>query len=347
MVQCPPHAASGRRADGCAMTTNPFTERGRITEPARFAGRWGELSQIFERLEAGRPVLIFGPPGIGKSSLLTHIVQAASVNLELPELRAYYLDLRHAESPAEIYWTVSGALGQRGDTLAAFELALVAAGDPVLLALDNAQGALAAGWGELLLEALARIARGRALFLVVAIEGQPPLLSERFAELRLGALSQPEVRLLTETYLDGDEVAFTPGEIREISGLSGAHPAYVQRAAFHLYQSKLDPSYDWRASYRVEARTRPVPGAPLPPGVFEGQQREGVERSSYGEPGETYAPSGPQQLPLPEVAPGLLLFIPLLIAALFLLATGALALGAVAALAGLLVAGLWLRRRSS
>ena len=49
---------------------NPFIERGRITDPGRFAGRWSELSLIFERLEASRPVLISGPPGIGKSSLL-------------------------------------------------------------------------------------------------------------------------------------------------------------------------------------------------------------------------------------------------------------------------------------
>src|SRR3954451_20361960 len=99
------------------MLTNPFTERGRITDAAHFAGRWSELSLIFERLEAGRPVLISGPAGVGKSSLITHVVQSAAVNLELPELRAYYLDMRDAESATEIYDTVAKALGQRGDTL--------------------------------------------------------------------------------------------------------------------------------------------------------------------------------------------------------------------------------------
>src|SRR6266542_7149639 len=103
-----PAARGGqRRADGATMTPiNPFTERGRITIPEHFAGRWSELSLIFERLEAGRPVLISGGPAIGKSSLLTHIVQSAAVNLEIPELRAYYLDLRGAESAAQIYATV-------------------------------------------------------------------------------------------------------------------------------------------------------------------------------------------------------------------------------------------------
>src|SRR3954453_12341678 len=113
----------------CHMQTgNPFTERGRITEPSRFAGRWRELSLLFERLESGRPVLVAGSPGIGKSSLLTHVTQAAAVNLEMPDLRAYYLDLRSAESAAEIYRTLATALGQLGDTLAVLELALLEVG---------------------------------------------------------------------------------------------------------------------------------------------------------------------------------------------------------------------------
>src|SRR5215471_14899870 len=101
---------------------NPFTQRGRITDPERFAGRWAELSLIFERLEAGRPVLIAGPPGIGKSSLLSHITQSAAVNLELTELRAFYLDLASAEGADQVYRTVVEALGEGGDTSAALEV---------------------------------------------------------------------------------------------------------------------------------------------------------------------------------------------------------------------------------
>jgi AAA domain len=324
--------------------TNPFTQRGRITNPERFAGRWAELSLIFDRLEAGRPVVVAGPPGIGKSSLLTHIVQSAAVNLELPELRAYYLDLASAESAAQVYRTVVEALGEHGDTPAALEVALVATGDPTLLCLDNAQAPLAARWGEELLEALARIARGGGLLLVAAIEGRTPSLSERFATLSLGALAQTEVRLLIEAYLDDAGVSFTSAELREIGELSAAHPAYIQRAAYHLFQSKLDPSIDWRAAYLVEARERPVPGAPLPPGVFEGQGRERMAQSGYG--GEQYAGASqvPQELPLPEMSPELSFVIPLL-GALFALALGgglllALLVGIVAAVAVVL----WQRR---
>jgi hypothetical protein len=323
---------------------NPFTERGRITDPTRFAGRWAELSLIFERLEAARPVLIAGPPGIGKSSLLTHVAQSAAVNLEIPELRSFYLDLVGAVSAAEVYQTVVEALRQRGDTSAALEVALMGFDAPVLLCLDNTQAAIAAGWGEGLLEALARMARGGALMLVAAIEGPAPPLSERFAAIRLGALAQAEVRLLIETYLDVAGISFSATELREIAALSAAHPAYLQRAAFHLFESKLDPSIDWRATYLAEARARPIPGAPLPPAVFEGQAQGHVAQSIYGE--EQYAGVGniPQLLPLPEMTPLLPLAIVLLGALLIWLITTSLLPAALVVIIGAVTIGLRSRR---
>jgi hypothetical protein len=324
---------------------NPFTQRGRITDPSRFAGRWSELSLLFERLESGRPVLVVGTPAIGKSSLLTHVTQAAAVNLELPDLRAYYLDLRGATSADEIYRTVAAALGHRGDTLAALELALLEARTPVLLCLDNAQGPFAEGWGDLLLESLARLARGAALFLVAATEGTPPPLSEPFAIIRLGALAQTEVRLLVEAYLDDDPVTFTPAELRQLIELSAAHPAYVQRAAYHLYQSKLDPSIDWRAAYLLEARERPIPGAPLPPAIFEGRRSEQVGQSGYGEVAVEQSPEGPIQLPLPDAAPILILLAALILALLGYLISGSLLLACAGAIVGATAAALWPRLR--
>ncbi len=327
------------------MPINPFTERGRITNPARFAGRWSELSLLFERIEAGRPVLVAGTAGIGKSSLLTHVTQSAALNLELPELRAYYLDLAPATSAADVYRVVGEALGQRGDSLSTLELALVAVSQPVLLCLDNAQAPLAAGWGAALLEALARVARGGSLILVVAMEGEPPALSERFAMIRLGAMARTEVRLLAEAYLEGTDVSFTPAELRDLADLSGAHPAYIQRAAFHLFQSKIAPNGDWRAAYRAEVRARPIPGAPLPPAVFEGTRSERVGQSSYGE--EELAAAGgqaPGQLPLPEVPRALAFALPLLLAALLLMLTGSLPLALGVAVVGVLGVALWSRR---
>jgi hypothetical protein len=217
----------------------------------------------------------------------------------------------------------------------------------VLLCLDDAQVAIAAEWGVTLLESLARAVRGGALALVVAVEGRAPELSERFATISLGVLAATEVRLLADAYLDGTGVSFAPAELREIAELSAGHPAYVQRAAFHLFQSKIDPSVDWRTAYLVEARSRPVPGAPLPPAVFSGQGQGRLAQSAYGDESYPAAAAVPQMHAVPEMPPVLPLVAGLLAALLVVAIAGS---WLPAALAGVLVglaALLWIRRRAA
>src|SRR5262249_8082416 len=133
-------------------------------------------------------------------------------------------------------------------------------------------------------------------------------------------------------------------ELRDIAELSAGHPAYVQRAAYHLFQSKLQPGLDWRAAYLAEARERPVPGAPLPPAVFEGQGQGRLGGSSYGGAQFAGARPAPELLPLPEALPILPLALPLLGALLLLVATGSLALALLVAGVGFAGTLLWLRR---
>lgn len=278
---------------------NPFTQRERITEPERFTGRWREVGMVFERLEARRPVLLTGAPGTGKSSLLTHVGQSAGAVLEDPTLEALYLDLALLPDAATVYRLVSRALASRGDTPEAVEAALVRAGHSVLVCCDNAEAAVTAGWGADLLERMARLARrsvpgepgglaprGEGLFdllLVAAAGTSAPPLSEPFAVVRLGALSDAEVRLLAEAYLDETEVSFSAAELRELAALSTGHPAYLQRAMFHCFEAHRQPAYDWRAAYLAEARERPIPGAPLPPEAFVGQGGAARDEGQFGE----------------------------------------------------------------
>jgi hypothetical protein len=330
---------------------NPFTERGRITDPGHFAGRWSELSLIFDWLEAGRPVLVAGASHVGKSSLLTHITQAAATNLDLPDIYGFYLDLHEAEDSAEVFRAIVEALEGRGNTLAALEVALLAVENPVLLCLDNAHAAVDAGWGEPLLDSLARLARSRRLMLVAAVQGQPPQLSERFSVLTLGAFALPEIRLFAEAYLDPTGIVFTPADLREIARVSAAHPAYLQRAAYHLFQSKLFPGLNWRAAYFTEAREHPVPGAPLPPAVFQGEQSERVAESTYGEESDAERrPSGPTPMPDLELDTALFALLPFVAGGLLYLVSGSLVGAVLVVLLGLALVtawSRWARRRAS
>lgn len=307
-------------------------------------GRWGELSILFDRLDQRRPIMVSGSPGIGVSSLLTHVVQSAASNMERPDLRSFYLDLRGASDASQVYGTVISALGERGDTPTTLEVALAACEFPVMLCLDHAQAVSSAEWGERMLETLARMARSGALMLVVGHAGGPPALSERFAQIALGAFAPTEVRLLVEAYLEGGEIQFAPREIEQLRQLSVGHPAYLQRAAFHLYAAKQDPSLDWRAAYLREARDMPIPGAPLPPAVFEGAQAEGLDRMLADDLAEgVRKPERPPPFALPQPPVALLVLVPLGVGAL-LAAAGFAWAGVGLAIVGLLAILIWRRR---
>lgn len=317
---------------------NPFTQRARITDPAYFTGRWREVSQVFERIERRRPAMVCGPPGIGKSSLITHIAQSAGAVLEIPDLLAWYLDLALLPDATTVYRLLIRELGAAGSNEADLEAALGRARRTVLVCLDGAEAAVAAGWGADLLERLARIARrsvptypgglaspgegSHDLLLVAAAGGAAPGLSEPFGTIGLGAVSPAEVRLFTEAYLDETGVSFSPSELRELAALSNGHPAYLQRAAFHLFEAHTRPGYGWRAAYLREAQERPVPGAPLPPAIFAGEEAD-PEDSSFGELAEGEAPR-PRRQAMEIAEPGSLIAAGLpLVLALFVLALGA------------------------
>ncbi|NTW01265.1 MAG: hypothetical protein HGA19_08115, partial [Oscillochloris sp.] len=197
---------------------NPFIERSRITEPAHFTGRWREVSLVFERIERRRPIMVTGASGVGKSSLITHVAQSATTVMEIPGMRSLFLDLAVLPDAPTCIELIVRALGGQGQTIAALELALAERGNTVLISMDNADSAIAAGWGADLLERLARLARrsvpvypgGLAptgagefdMLLVTAAGREPPILSEPFATVTLGAIATSEVRLLCEAYLD-------------------------------------------------------------------------------------------------------------------------------------------------
>lgn len=276
---------------------NPFTERSRIVDPARFAGRWREVGMAFDGIERRRPVMLAGAAGAGKSSLLTHLAQSAGAVLELPDLDALFLDLAVLPDAETVYSLVARELRSRAASAVELEEALVRFGRPVLLCLDGADAAIAAGWGADLLERLVRIARrstpapederllsgAHDLMLVAAAGASAPALGEPFVGVILGALPAAEVRLLTEAYLGEDERGFSGAELRALGELSNGHPAYLQRAAYHLYEARARPGYDWRGAYLAEARERPIIGTPLPDELFRGEAADQQDESRFGE----------------------------------------------------------------
>jgi hypothetical protein len=134
--------------------------------------------------------------------------------------------------------------------------------------------------------------------LVAAAGAAAPALGEPFREVRLGALPPAEVRLLAEAYLPEEDPGFAREDLHALGVLSAGHPAYLQRAAFHLFEARARPGYNWRAAYLAEARERPIIGAPLPDAIFRGEEALVRQESVLGdegelEPGRRAAEAGP------------------------------------------------------
>jgi len=72
---------------------NPFGDQGRIEDPSRFFGRQAILNYIFVELAAGRNVSLVGPAQVGKSSVLSQMVQQGSIRLNRPSYEFVYIDM--------------------------------------------------------------------------------------------------------------------------------------------------------------------------------------------------------------------------------------------------------------
>lgn len=243
---------------------------------------------------------------------------------------------------------------------------------PLLLCLDRCEVAVAAGWGAAVLDELARLSLRSAaqppaspipsidgvpfvpalpadelmLLLVGVLAGSAAAtpLNAPFARISLGGFASTEVRLLTEAYLDASGVRFSADDLRELSNLSLNHPAYLQRAAYHLFIARNgNPAYDWRAAYLAEAAERPIVGAPLPPGVFVGEPPVFSWSSFAGE----YSGQRPHiEVPqLGDLADLGRLLVPTIGGLLAWQVGGHLWLGGL--VAGLLVLGVWLFSRAA
>ncbi len=125
--------------------------------------------------------------------------------------------------------------------------------------------------------------------------------------------------------------------------MSAGHPAYLQRAVFHLFRAKTEPGYDWRAAYRAEVRDMPLPGAPLPPGVFEGNVNPSRE-SGYDDIVGEQGTERPELRPGSEIGSAFIALLGLVLALILWRATGSLLIGAAIFVVGI-VATVWVQRR--
>ena len=266
----------------------PFFNRQRITDPAYFIGRQRELERLYSAIATQQCVSIVGERKLGKSSLLTHLTDAAtlrSFGFDPAHYLFVYLDLEGlASARRDDFWIE--LLDPIATRLPAGDLAqtvqrLLDAGDVRFLTVRRALRRIRDAGFQLVLmldefESLARNAQFEpdfygelrslagelgSVILTASKRSLYDLTYEHsstlsspffniFSELPLGLLSDEDARSILIELAKRADQAFCADEVQFAIELAGPHPFFVQVAGQHLYDT-------------------PGRGAPRPPEIYE------------------------------------------------------------------------------
>ena len=100
-----------------SQTSNPFNNRGMITNLDDFFGRKEQIREITTRLRAMQSSSVVGERRIGKSSLLYHLCQTGALRMNESSYQFCYVDLQdaHFHTSLRFFQTVLNKLGVSSD----------------------------------------------------------------------------------------------------------------------------------------------------------------------------------------------------------------------------------------
>ncbi len=255
---------------------NPYTSRGPLQDAALFIGRTHELAEIGPFLRGNQSISIVGPRGIGKSSLMLHLMRPESrrtLQIEHDHLLVYidcqvlsssrrdeiyaYLCTETAAAIRARNVSTEIALGDAGSKppRLAFEALLRGVNEHglrIVFMLDEFEDlALNPHTDVDLLNAL-RSAAGRFRLAFVTASARPlfdltrlgcpkPLSSpffNIFAQLFLGLMPETEARTLIRAPMEAAGVVIDSQLEEFIYQLAGGHPLALQIACYHAWANR-------------------------------------------------------------------------------------------------------------
>lgn len=226
-------------------STNPFMQRGMLSNIEDVYGRSRELRQVFEFLHSGASVALVGCGGMGTSSLLYAVEQKAAE--DLPKRKPVYINMSTILDLQSYYATLADAVGS--DAVEAFQVQRELKKHRILLLLDDVEQ-LRENWFNngvrQQLRGWANAGEASPLRLVVA--AHRPLtelfedsgLDSPFAnichELELQPWDAETIQGFIHRRLAGTGVNFTAEEIGKIFTQSQGIPSQVMQLCYQCYQ---------------------------------------------------------------------------------------------------------------
>lgn len=235
---------------------NPFIPRnGRIENAQEFFNREREIRKIFEILNSNSSVVIIGEEGIGKSSLLWVICQAAATQLNSPR-KPIFLDLNNGiNNEDDFYHALCDEIDITQSKGYLFSKELKLKPDRILLAIDNIGKLTWQGFTRNIRDQLRGLTEGSnaPLRLILAATehldtlfndsqdgGKTSPLAGICQEVILEPWNETIARNFINSRLATTSVQFTEAEINHLIQQSGGHPRRLMQLCYKRFSRYLD-----------------------------------------------------------------------------------------------------------
>ncbi len=236
--------------------SNPFGDKGRITNPQRFFDRQELLRQAFEELSRGVSLSLVGESQIGKSSILSQICDQAENRMQFKaefQPKFVYLSLQSVDNEKDFYKALCDKL--EIETCRGYKLTRTLRGKHYVLCLDEIEKMSWDGFTKNLRSQLRGLADGNDAPLTLAIASRSPLASlfpdsPELDSPLAGICRQLDVLPFDEEItrafllhrLQDTEIRFSEPEIIRLFVETKGHPARLQQLAADLYRLKQNRS---------------------------------------------------------------------------------------------------------
>ncbi len=230
-----------------ARPENPFGDRGRIDDPARYFVRQPLTREVLDELRKHQSVSIVGDSQIGKSSLLWYITRMGPQLLNRPASDFAYFSLELVRSEDEFFEYLCDELGVplcRG-----YKLEKALRGRQVILCLDEIEKMAWQGFSHDIRSELRGLADGASAPLTLVIASRSPLgqvfpdspgmtspLAGLCNHLSVPPFTPPEALALTRFRLNGTGSSLPDSLVESSCRQANGHPAALQKALHDLYE---------------------------------------------------------------------------------------------------------------
>lgn len=261
--------------------SNPFIHQSKISDPAQFFGRSGELDQITHLLRMMQPVSVVGERRIGKSSLLYYIFQTGKQRFG-EDVTVAYVDFRGVKDESTFYEFCCRALREANNRIEfdsarpmndyhLRDLEAAAADRRVILCFDRFEEVLkSTTFPRAFFDSLRAFAELDNVALLIATEHSLADLAKEndpahaqsiltslffsiFRRMDLALFTTIEAEEFIRTRFKSAGVKVTEEEIDRMRRLAGRFPFYLQLACYRLFEMKLGRAAEWERAFKRDA----------------------------------------------------------------------------------------------